>query len=82
MRRPGASGWRYGIGEIALSAANNSPRAQLLKFERELIPWYCPRCDAMYGDRRWQVWDVFDEDGWHEEIRGRCPNSHERMLED
>lgn len=68
--------------ERLIQAVSDGDWKALFEYERELIPWYCPRCDAMYGDRRWQVWDVFDEDGWHEEIRGRCPNSHERMLED
>jgi hypothetical protein len=27
-------------------------------------------------------WSVFDDDGWHDSIRGRCPHGHERMLED
>ncbi|MBE7463119.1 MAG: hypothetical protein HS116_06425 [Planctomycetes bacterium] len=28
------------------------------------------------------VRDEFDEVGWHDSIRGTCPNSNERMLED
>ncbi|GMV83785.1 MAG: hypothetical protein AMXMBFR7_49690 [Planctomycetota bacterium] len=54
----------------------------IFKFDRELIPWYCPTCDEMHGDRYWRVRDEFDEDGWHDSIRGTCPRGHERMLED
>jgi hypothetical protein len=27
-------------------------------------------------------WDVFDDDDWHDSVRGLCPERHERMLED
>lgn len=50
--------------------------------DREYAPFYCPTCDAVYCGQHWQRWDVFDEDGWHDSIRGRCPQGHERMLED
>jgi hypothetical protein len=48
----------------------------------EYAPFFCPQCNACYCGNHWQKWDVFDEDGWHDSIRGRCPKGHERMLED
>ena len=56
--------------------------AALHDFDLELLPWYCPKCDILYPARSWHTWDVFDDDGWHDQVRGRCPQGHERMLED
>ncbi len=56
----------------------------LYELDFELAPFYCPQCDAIYCGAHWQRWDVWADDhpAWHEEIRGRCPRGHERMLED
>lgn len=48
----------------------------------ELAPFFCPVCDKCYCGGHWKRWDVFDDDGWHDSIRGACPEGHERMLED
>jgi hypothetical protein len=48
----------------------------------ELAPFYCPSCSTSYCGEHWRRWDVFDDDGWHDSVRGRCPQGHERMLED
>lgn len=54
----------------------------LHKLDRELMVFYCPACDKYFGKDLWYTWDVFDDDGWHDSIRGICPQGHERMLED
>jgi hypothetical protein len=54
----------------------------LYRLDRELAPFYCPECAVSYCDRHWERWNVFDDDGWHVSIRGRCPNGHTRTLED
>ncbi len=54
----------------------------LYDFDHELNPWYCPECERMYAGKLWKPYDVFDDDGWHDSIRGRCPKGHDRMLED
>jgi hypothetical protein len=54
----------------------------LYSHDRELASFYCTECRACYCQGHWNPWDVFDEDGWHDSIRGRCPKGHERMLED
>jgi hypothetical protein len=54
----------------------------LYAIDLEFASFYCPRCDACYCGDHWTRWDVFDEDGWHDSIRGICPQHHERMLED
>lgn len=48
----------------------------------EFASFYCPQCKACYCQGHWYRWDVYDDDGWHDSIRGRCPKGHERMLED
>jgi hypothetical protein len=55
---------------------------RLHEYQAELLPWYCPTCRMLHPSKDWLVWDVFDEDGWHDSIRGRCPRGHERLLED
>jgi hypothetical protein len=55
---------------------------ELYELNFELASFYCPSCAASYCGEHWFTWDVFDEDGWHDSIRGRCPQGHERMLED
>ena len=61
--------------------SEGSARA-LYGVDLELASFYCPKCDACYCGAHWQRWSVYDDDGWHDSIRGACPNGHERMLED
>ena len=61
--------------------ALHHPRA-LHGLDPELAPHFCPVCDATYCGTHWERWDVFDEQGFHDCIRGRCPHGHERLLED
>ena len=55
--------------------------AALHALDPELAPFYCPECDRTYCGDHWTTEDVF-EDGFHECIRGTCPEGHARMLED
>lgn len=57
---------------------------QVFAFDLELAPFYCPACDAVYCSDHWDWWDVWDDElsGWRDSVRGRCPQGHERMLED
>ena len=64
------------------SAIEQGDARRLHGLDLEYAPFYCPKCDAVYCGAHWVRWDVFDDDGWHDSIRGRCPNGHERMLED
>jgi hypothetical protein len=56
----------------------------LYSLDLEYVPFYCPKCRAIYCGRHWKRWDVFDDDdpSWHDSIRGRCPKGHERKLQD
>ena len=54
----------------------------LWSMDLEFAPFFCPVCRATFCGAHWKRWDVFDEDGWHDSIRGACPEGHERMLED
>ena len=71
-------------GELtALRAALRAGDAAALHaVDLELAPFWCPECAASYCGVHWVRWSVFDDDGWHDSIRGRCPHGHERMLED
>ena len=55
--------------------------AAVFAVDPEFAPWWCPECKRIYCGDHWHRWDVFD-DGFHDSIRGRCPQGHERMLED
>ena len=63
------------------AAINRRDAHELFHIDFELTPFYCPKCNACYCGDHWHRWDVFDE-GHHDSIRGRCPQGHERMLED
>lgn len=54
----------------------------LFEYDDEITPFYCPECDTIYSKSEWISFDAFDDDGWHDSIRGICPSGHERMLED
>ena len=54
----------------------------LYEADFEFAPFFCPQCDRCYCGNHWRRRDVFDDDGWHDSIRGVCPEGHERMLED
>lgn len=61
--------------------------AELFALDFELAPFWCPDCQAVYCGDHWQHWLEFDDDpeappAWLDSIRGRCPQGHERMLED
>ena len=57
----------------------------LYDWDQEVASFYCPSCHCCYCGEHWIRRDVFEEDDgftWHDSIRGRCPQGHERMLED
>jgi hypothetical protein len=67
------------------SAIERECARDLFHCDFEYAPFYCPKCDASYCKDHWVRYDVFDNDDgfvWHDSIRGRCPEGHERKLED
>jgi hypothetical protein len=50
----------------------------------EYAPFWCPECRKVYCSRCWRMFNVFADDlpGFLEEVRGICPEGHERMLSD
>jgi hypothetical protein len=54
----------------------------LHRVDRETASFYCPDCHACYCGNHWDWWSVFEDDGWHDSERGRCPRGHERLLQD
>ena len=73
-----------GGGAALREAIEAGDPARLMAIDRELVPLYCPSCQATYCAQHWQRWPVFADDfpGWFEEERGTCPNGHERMILD
>jgi hypothetical protein len=71
------------LGPYEELIASRDVRA-LFELEFELTPFYCPSCDAVYCSDHWDWWVVWDDEwvGWRDSVRGRCPQGHERMLED
>lgn len=64
------------------AALDEGSARRVYDVDHDLAPFYCPQCDASFCGDHWHRWDVFDDDGFHDSIRGRCPLGHERMLED
>lgn len=67
------------------SAIKRECARDLFLCDFEYAPFYCPECDASYCSDHWVRHNVFDDDDgfvWHDSIRGRCPEGHERKLED
>jgi len=56
--------------------------AALYALDPELAPFYCHECDHTYCGDHWCRRDVFEDDFFHDSIRGTCPEGHTRMLED
>ena len=54
----------------------------LHSLDKEVACFFCPQCNMSYCGEHWLTRDVFDDDGFHDSIRGTCPKGHERMLED
>lgn len=56
----------------------------LLQVSSELVPFYCAQCNAVYCADHWTVWDAADDEqpSWGNTVHGRCPQGHERALED
>lgn len=65
----------------AVGAVIGDPAA-LHALDPELAPFWCPACAKVFCGAHWTVVDVFDDEGFHDAIRGTCPAGHERMLED
>jgi len=78
----------YPLGDDAASRVHGAlvdrDVARIFELNLELTPFYCPTCDASYCSDHWDWWDVWDEEwpAWRDSVRGRCPQGHERMLED
>jgi hypothetical protein len=56
----------------------------LMAIDREIVPFYCRECAASYCEAHWTTWEIHDPEWttWFEELRGRCPEGHERRIYD
>lgn len=68
---------------FARTLASADPAA-IFAVDREFAPFWCPHCSAVYCGAEWRTWNVWEDDtpGWWEELRGACPEGHERMIYD
>jgi hypothetical protein len=73
-----------GSGEDIRAGVVARDAAAIYALDAELVPWWCPMCGTSYCGDHWIRWDVFDNEypELHDSVRGRCPEGHERMLED
>lgn len=68
-------------GKLAVAAVDKD-WATLDAFHPELLPWFCRQCGCNYEEPAWCISERFEEDGWLDSYRGRCPEGHERMIAD
>lgn len=68
--------------DAARSIVARGDAAALHAIDLECAPFFCPTCAACYCGEHWLQWDIFDDDGWHDMVRGQCPEGHQRLLED
>ena len=72
------SGVPVAVLESAMRAAD-APR--LYALDNEYAPQWCPDCAKNYCSSCWVIW-VETDDGFYDCARGRCPENHERMIDD
>jgi hypothetical protein len=65
---------------VVRAALGDAKALHALDFE--LAPFYCPACERSYCGAHWTTRDVFEDERFHDSIRGICPKGHERLLED
>jgi hypothetical protein len=68
-----------------LTAARRRDWKTVSRLDRDLLPWYCPACNVVYGESDWWMWVHFDyEPGYcgHASVRGSCPKGHTHYLAD
>jgi hypothetical protein len=71
-------------GQAARDAIGEGDAATLFAIDPEIVPLYCPACDAAYCEAHWTSWPLYDPEqpSWFEELRGTCPKGHERRIHD
>jgi hypothetical protein len=72
-----------GVDAVRAAMLAGDPEA-LRRLDPEIVPFYCRECAASYCEAHWTTWSVFDTDwpSWFDELRGICPNGHERRIYD
>ena len=93
-----ATGWMVVVDSfVGLRQRIHTPAAEALRdalaradvrwvhlLDMEWAPFFCTRCGRVYCGACWRTFPVFDPDwkDWLEELRGVCPEGHERMVSD
>jgi hypothetical protein len=68
------------LDRIRRAIAAGDPIA-LFAINEEYAPSWCPTCGATYCADHWLV-SVEHDQGFYDLTRGRCPEGHERILDD
>ena len=66
---------------VVAAALRGGDAALLYALDAELVPFWCPACEASYCAEHYRSWVTFDE-GFYDATYGVCPAGHERMLDD
>jgi hypothetical protein len=66
------------------TAVQQADPAALWKIHPLWAPFYCSDCGKSYCQAHWTTQTHFDDDyrGWYDYTSGRCPEGHERILDD
>jgi hypothetical protein len=72
------------VAEALQDALARADAIGLLLLDPSWAPFYCVECQKSYCGECWRTWEVFDDDfpDWVDQVRGVCPEGHERMLSD
>jgi hypothetical protein len=73
-------GMTVDIAAIEAALRQRDPVA-LYAVDREYAPFWCRACGRGYCRACWVVWVDYD-DGFYDCTRGRCPDGHERIMDD
>ena len=67
-----------------LAAIADGDAPALYWLDEELAPFWCPSCGLAYCAEDWTTQIIWADDypGWFEELRGVCPDGHERRIYD
>lgn len=63
------------------AALRGGDAAALFAIDTEYAPSWCQRCERSYCPACWVVW-ADDDEGFYDCSWGRCPEGHERILDD
>ncbi len=68
-----------GRGDALSAAIERADAAAIGAVSIEMVPYWCNRCDAVFCEAHWTIWEEAEPGtGWSEGQYGQCPNGHRR----